>query len=64
MDKAVKLVVGVLVALVGLLGLFMQSKAVDPGIQIFGGLLFVFAVVLNFWFLKGHYDALEQGAGD
>ena len=61
MDKALKIAVGIVVALVGLLGLFMQSRAVDPGFQIFGGLLFVFAVLLNFWFIKGHYDELERG---
>lgn len=62
MDTAGKMIVGVVMALAGLLGLFMHAKAVDPGIQIFGGLLFLFAVFLNFWFIKGHYDALDIAA--
>jgi hypothetical protein len=62
MDTPAKFVVGVLVALAGLLGLFMHARAVDPGIQIFGGLLFLFAVLLNFWFIKRHYDALDSSA--
>lgn len=64
MDTAVKVVVGVIVALAGLLGLFLHANAVDPGIQIFGGLLFVFSVLLNFWFIKGHYDALDGSAAE
>jgi protein-S-isoprenylcysteine O-methyltransferase Ste14 len=62
MDTAVKVIVGAIVALAGLLGLFLHANAVDSGIQIFGGLLFVFAVLLNFWFIKGHYDALDAKA--
>ncbi len=32
-------------ALIGLLGIFVAGKAVDLGMQIFGGLLVVFAVI-------------------
>ena len=32
-------------AILGLLGIYLVGRAVDPGMQIFGGLLLVFAVV-------------------
>jgi len=32
-------------ALLGLLGIYVAGRAVDPGMQIFGGLLLLFAVV-------------------
>jgi hypothetical protein len=41
---------------VGLLGLFMASRAVDDGIQIFGLVLFALAVLLDFWLIDRHYD--------
>ena len=64
MDIAMKMAIGIVVALAGLLGLFMQANAVDVGIQIFGGLLFLFAVLLIFWFIKTHYDALDRSTGE
>jgi hypothetical protein len=54
------MIVGVAVAIAGLLGLFLLANAVDLGIQIFGALLFLFGVLLNFWFIKSHYDGLER----
>jgi hypothetical protein len=60
MDTASKMIIGLAVALAGLLGLFMLANAADLGIQLFGGLLFLFGVFLNFWFIKSHYDALDQ----
>ena len=60
MDTASKMIVGFAVAVAGLLGLFMLANAVDLGIQIFGALLFLFGVLLNFWFIKSHYDRREQ----
>jgi hypothetical protein len=42
--------------LTGLLGLFLASRAVDPGIHLFGFVLFALAIFLNFWFIKRHYD--------
>jgi hypothetical protein len=40
----------------GLLGLLLASRAVDEGIQIFGFVLFVLAVFLDFWLINRHYD--------
>lgn len=45
--------------LAGLLGLFLASRAVDPGIYLFGFVLFALAVFLNFWFIKRHYDGAD-----
>jgi hypothetical protein len=64
MDTAMKMTIGIVAALAGLLGLFMHANAVDLGIQVFGGLLFVFAVFLIFWFIKSHYDALDRAADE
>lgn len=38
-------VLAALAALLGLLGIFLAGKAVDIGMQIFGGLLIAFAVI-------------------
>jgi len=59
MDKVMSLVFGALAALSGLLGLYLAAHAVDAGIYAFGLLLFLFAVALDFWLIKRHYDALE-----
>jgi FtsH-binding integral membrane protein len=53
-------IVGGIVGLLGLIGLFLASRAVDGAIYGFGVLLFVFAVLFNFWLVKRHYDAIED----
>jgi hypothetical protein len=50
------LLVGVFVTILGLVGLVAASRAVDDGIYIFGLILFVFAVLLDFLFIKRHFD--------
>jgi len=42
--------------LIGLLGLFLASRAVDRGIYIFGLALAVFAIVYIFTMIKIGYD--------
>lgn len=54
-------IVSAVVSLVGLLGLFLASGAVDTGIYAFGLLLFVFAVLFVFSRIKGAFDAVEAG---
>jgi hypothetical protein len=46
--------------LIGLIGLFVASGAHDAGMYIFGLVLFVFAVGLDFLLLKRHFDKAEQ----
>lgn len=59
MDTVSKLVFGAIVAVAGLLGLYLAAHAVDDGIYLFGLLLALFAVIFNFWMVKHHYDAVE-----
>jgi hypothetical protein len=41
---------------VGLLGLLLASRAVDEGMQIFGLVLFVLAVFLDFWLINRLFE--------
>lgn len=54
------IIVLIAVNLFGLIGLFMASRAVDGGMYIFGLLVFVVAVLLDFLLLKRHFDKAEQ----
>jgi hypothetical protein len=47
----------VLVGVVGLLGLFAAAHAVDLGMYVFGLVLTAFAVIVDFWLLKHHFDS-------
>ncbi len=58
MDEGVKILVGAAATAAGLLGLFMASRG-DAGIQIFGLLLAGFAVFMNFWLIKRHFDQID-----
>lgn len=57
MEHALKVWIGAIAALGGLLGLFITSHAQDEGMHSFGLLLFLFGVTLNFWLIKRHFDA-------
>ena len=52
-------VVGVLVAVLGLIGLFMAAGALDDEIYIFGLGLGGFAALFVFGLVKAHYDRLD-----
>jgi ABC-type uncharacterized transport system permease subunit len=56
--------IGVMVAagLAGLLGLAAASHAHDQGMYLFGLVLFLFAVLMNFLLLKRHFDEAEKAA--
>jgi uncharacterized membrane protein YbhN (UPF0104 family) len=56
--------VGVLVALLGLIGLFMASGALDDEIYLFGLGLAAFAVVFLFGRIKTHFDQVSEGEPD
>lgn len=47
---------------IGVLGLLVASRAVDPGMQIFGLVLFALAVLLDFWLINRHYDPAVAAA--
>lgn len=61
MDEAMKMVVGVAVAVAGLVGLYLASRG-DAGIQVFGLLLAGFGVFLNFWLIKRHFDQIDRAS--
>ncbi len=50
----------ILVGLVGLLGLFAASGAVDTGMYLFGLVAFGFSVLVDFFLLKQAFDAEER----
>ena len=60
MDNAMSVAIGVLMAIVALLGLFLASRSVDTGIELFGLSLFLFGTGLNFWLIKRYYDRLSR----
>lgn len=51
--------VGVLVTVLGLTGLFMAAGALDDEIFVFGLSLAGFAALFVFGLVKGHYDRLD-----
>ncbi len=50
------LVVGLMMAVFGLLGLFLVAGAADDEMYVFGLALCVFAVLFDFGLIKRHYD--------
>jgi hypothetical protein len=55
-------IVSGVVAVIGILGLFLAAGAADTGIYAFGLLLFAFAVLFVFSRIKNAFDAAEAGA--
>ena len=56
-------IMGVFVALLGFVGLFMASAARDFGILAFGLGVALFAVLFCWWMIKTAYDETEQRDG-
>jgi hypothetical protein len=54
--------VGIFVALLGVVGLFLVAGAVDDEIVIFGAGLAAFAVVFDFGIVRAYYDRTEAAA--
>ena len=54
-----ELIVGLLMALLGLVGLILASGAMDDAISVFGLSLFGFAVLFIFGLLRRHFDRLD-----
>jgi hypothetical protein len=55
----VTICVMVAAGLVGLLGLAAASGAVDAGMYLFGLIMFLFGVIVNFVLLKRHFDGID-----
>ena len=53
------LIVGLLMAGLGLIGLILASGAMDDGMYVFGLSLFGFACVFLLGLLRRHFDRLE-----
>ena len=53
------LIVGLLMAVFGLIGLILASGAMDSEMYVFGLSLFGFACVFDFGLLRRHFDRLE-----
>ncbi len=54
------LIVGVMMAIFGLIGLVGASGAMDNGIFVFGMSLFVFSVLFIFGLIKRAFDRAEE----
>jgi hypothetical protein len=54
-------ITGGVVAIIGLLGLFLSSRAVDLGFAGFGMALFFFAILYIFLAIKQSFDRAESG---
>ena len=50
------LILSVFTGIIGLIGLFLASRAADLGMTIFGALLALFAIVYIFTAIKRAYD--------
>jgi hypothetical protein len=53
------LIVGLMMAVFGLVGLILASGAMDNEMYIFGLSLFGFACVFDFGLLRRHFDRME-----
>ena len=54
------LIVGLMMAVFGLIGLFLVAGAADAEMYIFGLALCVFAVVFDFGLIKRHFDRRDS----
>jgi hypothetical protein len=60
MDGIAKWCIGGVVAVLGIVGLFLAARAVDQGIHLFGLALFLFAILYVFALIKQGFDAHER----
>jgi hypothetical protein len=57
-------IVGTASGLLGLLGLFLASRATDDGMYVFGFALLVFGIFMVFWLIKHAFDAAAAHEAD
>jgi hypothetical protein len=62
MDGTLKWIVGGLVGVVGIFGLFLAANAGDRGVYVFGLGLAAFAIIYVFGQMKQGFDASARGA--
>ena len=60
MNEAASWLVGLALAAIGLLGLYLASRAADGALTLFGLSLFVFATLFVFGLIRRGYDARER----
>ena len=53
-------ILGIVAALIALLGIILASHALDIGMTTFGFGLVVFGVGFVFWLIKDHWDEAER----
>ena len=53
-------VIGALMAILGLVGLVLAGGAIDQGMHHFGLALFGFAAFFDLWLVKKHFDRQES----
>jgi len=51
-----------IMAVLAILGLFIASRAVDDGMQVFGFTLVGFGIFLTFWLINRHFDRLAAAS--
>jgi hypothetical protein len=56
-------IVGIMVALFGLVGLLLAANAYDDEMYLFGVCLAGFAFIFDVGLVKGYYDSKESGHG-
>jgi hypothetical protein len=64
MNRVSSWLVGIAVAAIGLTGLLVASRAHDGPVALFGGALFLFAVLFEFGLIRVAYDAIERAEED
>jgi hypothetical protein len=60
MNEAASWLVGLALAAIGVLGLYLASRAADGALALFGLSLFVFAILFVFGLIRRGYDARER----
>jgi FtsH-binding integral membrane protein len=53
-------IIGIVVTVLALLGLFLAAGAYDLGMTTFGYALFAFGLFFDFWLIKKSFDAEER----
>lgn len=55
-----EIIVGLMMAVFGLIGLFLIAGAIDDEMYVFGMSLTAFAICFDFGLLKAHFDRLDR----
>jgi len=55
-------IIGIVITVLALLGLFLAAGAYDLGMTTFGYALFAFGLFFDFWLIKKSFDSQERAA--